>query len=182
MNGYSCCPDSWPDRPLGKEPEEGSAGLVSNTADSPSVILRAWQRMAEPPLPVPALPGLGAYPGYYFTPASSDQNERTEKKIKSTFPKGQEETERVKGIGRAQFVPTFGRKLGAGFVCLTVFRIVLCVGLHLLESPRLYGHLQRFKTGHFNVPIRHLAIVIQYKVVIQWMFYHRFSTLIYVFS
>lgn len=104
------------------------------------------------------------------------------KKIKSTFPKGQEETERVKGIGRAQFVPTFGRKLGAGFVCLTVFRIVLCVGLHLLGSPRLYGHLQRFKTGHFNVPIRHLAIVIQYKVVIQWMFYHRFSTLIYVFS
>lgn len=77
---------------------------------------------------------------------------KEQRKIKSTFPKGQEKTEKVKSIGWAQPVPRLGSKLGAGFECLTIFRIALCVGLHLPGSPRLYDHHQRFKTGHFNAP------------------------------
>lgn len=159
----SCCPDSWPDRPLGKEPAEGVQALSATLLTAHplfSGLGREW--LSHLCLSLHCLrlaPTLATISSQHPVAKMKEQ-----RKIKSTFPKGQEKTEKAKSIGWAQSVPRLGSKLGAGFVCLTIFRIVLCVGLQLPGSPRLYDHRQRFKTGHFNAPkvSPSQAFIIQY--------------------
>lgn len=55
---HSCCPDSWPNCPLGKEPAAGQRGGAQRSRRQPHVIDRLWQRG-------PSLPALVLTPSQF---------------------------------------------------------------------------------------------------------------------